>query len=545
MTRSIDRRTVLAGGAAGLAGVAMAGCSNEGRGSDAAAPGGGATAPGANQVLPSYQPYQDVPADLEGSDGVADAYFSYPADPIVAIADPPGDGDPITTMGITNTPIPPALEENDFWQDLDERLGSPLQVALYNPSDYRNRFPTAVAGDQLTDIWSVGPSPQRPQMLEAKALDLTEHLAGDAVADFPFLANIPTDSWKSCVFNGRIYAIPVPRGVFSTGVLYARDDLLAEQGITRGPESYQDFVDMCAHVTAPGSNVWALSRVPTDYVRQMYGVPNGWELQEDGTLVSAYEHPGQKEALEGCRRLVEAGYTNPDTFSTQFQNYQIWLANGTTFFTTGTFSAWTGYYELRSGGRDDFSVTAYGPPQAQGGGAASAWLGNPTNSITALNKNAADRVRTLLQVMNWMATPFGTAEYLFRKYGTRGVQHVLDGTDPILTDQGRSELQLGLLYLTDAPWPIYQPGLPDVTQDQYDAQTAIVSSALADPTTGLYSEADSRHGGQINGALRVVENDIIQGRQPVSAWDEAVATWKKDGGDEIRDEYQAALEASR
>src|SRR5699024_8996750 len=194
------------------------------------------------------------------------------------------------------------------------------------------------------------------------------------------------------------------------------------------------------------------------------------------------EHEGQKEALEGCRALVEAGYLNPDSFSTQFQNYQIWLANGTTRFTTGTFSAWPGYYELRSGGREDFSLAAYGPPLAEGGGRASAWLGNPTNSITALNADASDRVETLLSVLNWMAAPFGTTEYLFRKYGTDNDHHTLDGTDPILTDKGRSELQLGLLYLTDAPWPIYQPGMPDVTQDQYDAQMSIVPSALPDPT---------------------------------------------------------------
>src|SRR5699024_6027972 len=152
--------------------------------------------------------------------------------------------------------------------------GSPLEISLANPSDYNQRFPTAIAGDQLTDIWTVGPAPQLPALMEEKALDLTEHLAGDAVADYPFLANLPTDSWKSCVFNGKVFAVPVPRGVISTGVLYGREDLLADAGITSGPESYQDFVDMCGEVTAPRSNTWALSRVPIDFVRQMYGVPN-------------------------------------------------------------------------------------------------------------------------------------------------------------------------------------------------------------------------------------------------------------------------------
>ena len=64
----------------------------------------------------------------------------------------------------------------------------------------------------------------------------------------------------------------------------------------------------------------------------MHGVPNAWDDTESG-LVSALEHDAQKESLEKCRAMIEAGYLNPDSFSTQFQNYQIWLANGTTCFT--------------------------------------------------------------------------------------------------------------------------------------------------------------------------------------------------------------------
>lgn len=533
--RTLLRATLAAAGASAL-GLQLAGCSNEGRGGGTAGP---------QQVdaslLPTYIPYEGVEPDVRGDHGVADAFFAYPATPVKGVESPPGDGEPIRTMGITNTPIPPGQDNNLFWQTLNERVGSPVEINLSNPSDYNQKFPTAVAGNQLPDIWSVGAAPQRPQLLEAEALDLTPYLSGGAVEAYPFLANIPTDSWRSTVFNGKIFAVPVPRGVISTQIMYARDDLLAAHGITEPPGSYEDFVDICAEVTAPAANTWAMSRVPLDYVRQMYEIPNAWHLV-DGQLTSAYEHEAQKDALESCRRLVDAGYVNPDTFTTQFQNYQVWFANGTTLFTIGTFSAWPGYYQLRSAGQESFSLTAYGPPKFEGGGPASAWLGPPTNSITALNKDAGDRVETLLSFLNYLAAPFGTEEYLFVKYGLPDVHHTLDGADPILTDTGRSELQMGLLYLADAPWPIYQPGLPDETQKQYDAQMAIVPDAVPNPTLGLYSETDSRRGGQLASDINNLQNDIMQGRQPVSAWDDAVAQWKADGGDAIRDEFQQALD---
>ena len=356
MSIEITRRTMLrAGLATGIAGAVgvplLAGCSNEGRGGG----GGGGTPQDVSGVLPTYVPYEGVAPDIEGSEGVANAFFAYPAEAVKTYDTPPGDGEVITTMGITNTPIPPGLDQNAFWQELNARLGSELRVSLSNPSDYAQKFPTAVAGDQLSDIFSVGSAPQLPGLLASKALDLTEYLSGDAIEDYPFLANIPTDSWRSGVFDGKLYGIPVPRGVISTYVLYGRDDLLADQGITESPASYDDFVDICTELTVPAANTWALSYLPIDYLRQMYGVPNGWELVDD-KLVSSLEHEGQKEALEAGRKMVDAGLMNPDAFGAQWQTYKTWFAAGTTFFTYDSFSAWPGFYALRAG--EQFSLAA-------------------------------------------------------------------------------------------------------------------------------------------------------------------------------------------
>ncbi|MEE1619706.1 hypothetical protein [Brachybacterium sp. J153] len=48
-------------------------------------------------------------------------------------------------------------------------------------------------------------------------------------------------------------------------------------------------------------------------------------------------------------------------------------------------------------------------------------------------------------------------------------------------------------------------------------------------------------GGAINGRIGDLTSDILQGRKPVSAWADGVATWKADGGDQIRDELEQAL----
>lgn len=531
----VTRRTMMIAGLA-TAALGVAGCSNEGR--------GGVTGTDQQQAnddatLPAYEPYQGGDPDIRGENGIGNVFFAYPEKPVKAITDPVGDGQPIQTLGLTNTPIPPAVDKNAFWQELNKRIGSDLKISLANPSDYTQRFSTAVAGGKLPDIFSVGSAPQLPQLLGSEALDLTEHLAGDAAKNYPFLANIPTDSWRSTVFNGKIMAVPVPRGVISTYVLYARDDLLQAEGVTEQPGSYQELYDLAKQVTSPRDNRWAFSYVPTDHIRQMYGIPNGWQ-EEGGKLTSAREHPAQEDALESARKLFADKLVNPDAFTVGWQDYKVWFAGGQALFTFDSFSAWPGYLTLRAKG--DFHLVGWGPMKADGGGAAPIWLGNPTNSITSINKNAGDRVEVLLRYLNWLAAPFGTEEYLFRKFGVEGVHYTLDGTDPILNDKGKSETQLGLLYMTDAPWPIYAPGNREATQAQYDTQVAVVPTGLKNPTIGLYSETNSRSGGELNKALGSLENDILQGRKPVSAWADGVKTWKSKGGDKIRDELQAALD---
>lgn len=538
MSLRLNRRALLAGTGATGAALLLGACSSGG--DDTPAAGADQQRENSATVLPDYIAYEGVDPDIKGTDGMGDVFFAYPGDPVEATSEAPGDGQPLTHMGITNTPQPPPLEQNEFWQETNQRLGSELQVQLYQPADYTDKFPTVLASGDFPDYWAVGSAPRMPEVMDKFALDLSEHLSGDAVAAYPFLANIPQDAWRATVYNGKIMGIPVPRGAFSTYILYGRSDLLADYGITEGPTSFEDLYDKAKEVTSPAENRFAFTYVPSDYVRQMYGVPNGWSL-ENGELVSANEHPGQVDALEGSRRLFTDGLVMPDAFSAAWGAHKDRLVAGQALYTFDSFSGWNGIYSVAAG--RDIALAAYAVPKADGGGTARSWLGNAHNSICAINKKAGDRVETILNIMNYLAAPFGTAEYLFRKFGTEGEHYTLDGTDPKANDNGRTETQLGTMYMVDAPMVVYNPGMPEDTQAQYDAQAAIIPEGLKNPVSGLYSETNNREGGALNRPLNDLRNQILQGRADVSQWEPAVQKWKADGGDKIRDELMAALAA--
>ncbi|WP_369374188.1 extracellular solute-binding protein [Promicromonospora sp. Populi] len=531
----ITRRNLLVGGLGlgAFAVLGLAGCSNEGR-------GGGALASNAGVALPTYIPYDGVPIDIVGADGVPNTMLKYPANPQQVTDGPPGDGQDVGVLALTNTPAPPGVDRNEYWQALNERLGFSLAVSQVLAGDFTDRFQTAVAGDQLPDLFTYFPVevPGLPGLLAERATDLTELLSGDAVSRYPFLANIPTQSWQSSVYGGKIYGVPIPRGPMSSTVMYTRQDVLDAEGLSAEVGSLDDFVSLCTELT--GANRWALGKAPITYLREMFALPNVW-AEEGGSLTSVNEHERQAEALEACRRLVADGVVHPDAFAVEGPQRKTWMVNRTVTLLDDTFSAWTDFFNYPID--DEFRLAVIPPPLAEGGGPGNFWLAGATHNLTSISARSADRAEALLDVLNYLAAPFGSAEHLFKNYGLEGVHHTLEGTDPVLTEKGRTEAQLSLKYMAEGPWVNYQAGLPEVAQDQYDAQTGVVPTALRNPVEGLFSETGSRRGAQINTALLAVENDIISGREPVSAWTTAVDAWKRGGGDTIRDEYQEALTA--
>src|SRR5690606_15649670 len=116
----------------------------------------------------------------------------------------PGDGTPVTFMGPTSFAAPPPLRNNTFWQEMNARVGSDLDINLTPAGEYDAKFATSVAGDQLPDMFYIGGMASLPQFMTSKAADLTEYLSGDNILNYPGLANIPTDSWRECIFDGTI-----------------------------------------------------------------------------------------------------------------------------------------------------------------------------------------------------------------------------------------------------------------------------------------------------------------------------------------------------
>jgi putative aldouronate transport system substrate-binding protein len=530
-------RTALGAGTLAAAGMPLlTACGTTAAAHDSAAVNG-------KVALPTYVPYQGLTPDLAPTaDGVLAGFLNYPANPVQVSHTPPGSGGKVSAFVQTYSAVPPPVGSNPFWQQLNQRVGAEFDLIITPTSDYSAKLATLVAGKDLPDFVQIaGAVPELPAMLAATCEDLTPHLSGDAIKDYPFLANIPTASWHSTVYNGGLYGIPVPRGVIGRP-LYARADLLAARGLsTSDISTFADLRQLFVEVNDPAHNRWALGSASSmvGIVQQMLGVANTWQ-NEGGKFTSYYEAPETKQALATCAQLVKDGLVQPDAFSANANTTQ-WLEAGQIVFVDNGYTAFGQFYRQNVDGAA-FDVAGLLPPKFDASSTPSHWQNAPALSFTALRKADDKRIKELLSIANWLAAPFGTEEALFRRYGISGRDYALKGGNPVLTTTGQTETGLNVSYITDAPGVFYEPGLPEVTKKEYAFAKQFVPGSLPNPALEYYSDTNSTKGLTLYTKMTDAQNAILQGQQPLSSWDAAVSTWRSGGGDQIRSELEAAYQ---
>lgn len=496
-------------------------------------------------ALPTYMPYAAVKPDIPAANKNAiDGFLAYPEDPVDAVGGPVGVRDPISILAPLSVITPPAMKKNAFWQNLNESLGVTLDLTMVPASDYPNRFATTIAGGDLADVLRVpSPTPQLAALARSKFADLTEYLSGDAIADYPLLANIPTATWQGALLNGRIMGVPMHLLPLSFRT-EARADVIDKLGVSARFSSAAEFIEFCRAVTDPRANRWALlTPYPSYFTRQICGVPNGWTIT-DGQFTNEVETVEYKRWLGLQATLWSEGLYHPQALTNP---------QSTTLFQGGQFVL----YEVGGPGfagaigsfrkaNPDFRVTPVVPPSYDGGGPAPVYVSSGNNGMTVINRALSpDRIRGILRVLNALAGPFGTKQYLDVRFGREGVDYTWQsGTGPVLTAVGATE-KIVTNYTPGAPMVNYAPGFPDATRTECAYEAQVGESAIPYPLAGLYSAENTSTGAALDAKIRNAALDIVTGRKELNSWDEVVRAWRSSGGNKIRTEFETSYKQNR
>jgi putative aldouronate transport system substrate-binding protein len=233
--------------------------------------------------LPNHTDLPNLPsANLPGTpDGLlAPGYQRYPGKLLKSVAQPPGKGGEVNGLTTSLSPAPTPLENNPAQQQVNKELGVTLKIPSISTADFPTRLNTVLAGSDLPDIIAAAifstTMPNIGDFLNSACADLTPYLSGDAIKDYPNLANLPSTAWPPMVFNNKIMAVPIAAGgVRTSPLLLARWGDLEKAGIT-SIGSPDEFMGIAKQVNNPGTR-WALgANTFVNWLAMVYGAPNGW-----------------------------------------------------------------------------------------------------------------------------------------------------------------------------------------------------------------------------------------------------------------------------
>jgi putative aldouronate transport system substrate-binding protein len=510
-------------------------------------------------TLPTHIPVQGIKPDLPPSaDGLIDAAFiNYPANPTKTVQDTPGNGGEVNVTTWTTSAAPTPLESNALWQAVNKELGVDLKINVQPQADYATvKLPTLIAGGDLPDILYIATNsviPQMPQFFKSKCADLTPYLSGDAVKDYPNLATFPAISWKQVVYNNAIYGVPVPYPLY-LWVHWVQQNLLDADGLDR-PRNAAEYKLLGQHFTQPDQNLWGMGvennvgmGVSNGWLTGIFGAPNIWSLDEaTGKLTAALETDQFRAAVSFAKELWDAGIFHPNAMQYNLVSARNdFAARRFAFrfdgFQAASFLFWDNATSLDPPGKPRIMA----PFPAQDGGTPTYWANSGILGFSVIKQASPERIKEMLRILNWLAAPLGSQEYLLMNYGLKDTHWTADDKgNPILNARGKADALVPFKYITQGPVSLYYTRDPQYAQVMQDAEKAMLPYVSINPTDGHYSPTHDNKFASLQLDLGNKLNDIVIGRQPFSALDQAIKDWLDGGGAQMRTEFELEIANSK
>lgn len=507
--------------------------------------GGPAAAPGVvtTSNLPAYVPVEYVKPDFPSVNGSTAGYATIPEELVTAFDSPPGSGGTYTAMTPLWAAIPPTTG-NRYFDAVNEAIGTTIKFQISDGNTYGDKLAAVLASPKDVPDWVCVPTwnvpPRFNQAVEGVFEDLTPFLAGDKVKKYKNLANIPTDAWKFCVFEDKLYGLPFPGDVITDTIFY-RADLFEEQGITELPGSAQDLLELCKELTDPGKKQWAANDLWVA-ANIMFSVPGKWKLADDGSLIHRIETEEYRAALDWQVKLYQQGSVHPDAVADNPEAAKTNFESGQVLISADGIGGWAEALGRMQAVNPDYDQRPF-PAFAADGGTPVLWKGQPANIFSFLKKNDDKaKIEELLAVADFLASPFGTTEYALINYGEKGTHYTLDDQGlPVPTELAATEVQGSYIFLVDPPVVNSKVQFPGFVET-FCTWMADAAQYLAEPPFYGMQISEPAQFAALNTPFEDLEKDIARGRKTMADLDEAVATWSSSGGEELRAFYQGILD---
>ena len=551
-TSAFTRRGFVTTGAAAAGAIAaMPLLSACGSSSAAASTSGVTNQKAVTSVVPTFKAQTSITPDIPSVVGINGAasdpgFLNFPTNPVKTVSGTIGSGGTYKTVTPLWGSIPPA--GNSYYQAVNAAIGATLNE---NPSDgnnYATMLSTLFASGNIPDWldvpgWNTAAIQNFDEGVQKYFKDLTPYLSGDNALQYPNLAAIPTGGWSAGVWNGKLYGIPLWTSAASfSGSIFYRGDIFKSAGIDASTITSADALKALGkELTNKAKGQYAFDDLTT-YLYQPFNIPIssgvGYTKDSGGNFVSKYEMPEFVEMLEFAASLATSGYVHPSAIAGDSADAKSRFWAGKTVITADGVGAWNGP-DAVSGlaanpgyDRQAFNVFAYD------GGTPTIGLEAGAGMFSYLSKTLTDaQVKELLRIANYLAAPFGSAEYLVSRYGKEGTDYTMTSSGPTLTAEGNKVVTDTFDQLADCQSVTFNAGYNSVTQGHLAWQADACKHAYK-PLFWAMNITEPASTTKATTAIESVITDVRLGRSSISDYQNALTTWKSQAGNTLRAFYE-------
>ncbi|MGC4105568.1 MAG: extracellular solute-binding protein [Thermomicrobiales bacterium] len=547
--RMFGRRSIVKAGAAGAAGSLL--LPRISFAQDATPSGSSAASPAANAdgFYPStgpgiYDAYSKMPATFKATDGA------------------PGNGEKVSALVMIYGAPATSKDGNAYWQGLNQRMNidwSPIQVPN---SSYGEKASAIFAGGDLPDLiylnFNQTSTPLQKFVKDGAFVDLTDYVTGDNLQKYPNLAKFPDYMWQACATDGRIYGVPCPSG--RSGQVPAHRLDWVNKLLGHEPTNAQEMHDLMVGMAKndPDGNgsddTWAIARYSSDWdmsiLYPMHRVPNEWRVNDDGSFTRSIETDEYKATLEFITQAVKDGAYHPDSVSMQFEESLNLFNSGRTGIHAdgGAIYGKNGFLETIRKYAPDAEVTRLIPFGADGGKGVTYNLPGifGFTAIGSQHEGNDDKIDLMLRIFNWLSSPFGSEEWLYKTYGEEGTHFTYNENGfPVRTELMDKEEGSLTAYIGGSLQVFWNPDDPTIPPLQQQEQIKVLEIGIDNPAQNLYSPTQISESPVLSQIINDAVTSIVTGREDISSLDKVREDWKSRGGDKIREELQEAYKANQ
>ena len=422
------------------------------------------------------------------------------------------------------------------------RLGAQVRFSIVNGVDYADKLNAILGAGDVPELlcvpgWNIQAIGRFAEAVDKLFEDLTPYLSGDNVKPYTMLANLPSRAWAYGVWGGKLKAVPFPGDAYPFCLMY-RKDILTKMGLAE-PKTAADLLDLGKKLTDPAANRWAFGDFQLEAGR-MFGAPAMWR-KVDGKLVHKYETPEYEAAIEFMRKVYAAQYVHPNVISNKSTDTKPMFEGGQIVIMQDGLGGWKEMARRQQSINPTFAMGAL-TPFAHDGGKAIVYQNDPANIFTFMKKGLGkDRIKELLGVLNYTASPYGTEEYQTYIYGEEGKHYTRDADGaPQKTALGSKEVAETYLFLGGRPLATTEAEIKGYVQAMHTWQTKAGPMIERNPFDGIRVEMPSKMSSMQTPTDDKIQ-DIMRSRRPMSDLKTVVAEWRAGGGDEARDFYAKVL----